>query len=55
MNYTLSAIPERTAKPRVSGYTMAMDKGMSLRETEDFINVAGDYTDVVKLGWEPPL
>ena len=51
MNYTLKNIPERTGKPRVSGYTMAMDKGLSLREVEDFISVAGAYVDVVKLGW----
>ena len=51
MNYSLNNIPERTAKPRVSGYTMAMDKGLSLREVEDFISVAGGYVDVVKLGW----
>ncbi|MEM6845070.1 MAG: phosphosulfolactate synthase [Bacteroidota bacterium] len=51
MNYTLKNVPERTTKPRVSGYTMAMDKGLSLREVEDFISVAGSYVDVVKLGW----
>ncbi len=51
MNYTLTKIPERPQKPRVSGYTMAMDKGLSLREVEDFISVAGEYVDVVKLGW----
>ena len=51
MHYTLNNIPERTAKPRTSGYTMAMDKGLSLREVEDFISVATDYVDVVKLGW----
>ncbi len=51
MNYTLNQIPERTAKPRISGYTMAMDKGLSLREAEDFMSVAGEYVDVVKLGW----
>lgn len=51
MNYTLKNVPERTDKPRVSGYTMAMDKGLSLREVEDFVSVAGDYVDIVKLGW----
>lgn len=51
MNYTLSQVPERTQKPRVYGYTMAMDKGLSLREVEDFVSVAGEYVDVVKLGW----
>lgn len=51
MNYNLKNIPERTQKPRQTGYTMAMDKGLSLREVEDFINVCGDYVDIVKLGW----
>ncbi|MGZ3944652.1 MAG: phosphosulfolactate synthase [Mucilaginibacter sp.] len=51
MNYPLSNIPERTAKPRSSGITMVMDKGLSLRQVEDFIEVAGPYTDLVKLGW----
>ncbi|QCR23632.1 phosphosulfolactate synthase [Pontibacter sp. SGAir0037] len=51
MNYTLNNLPEREAKPRERGFTMAMDKGLSLREVEDFIEVAGDYVDIVKLGW----
>lgn len=51
MNYTLTQIPERTVKPRQSGLTMVMDKGLSLRQTEDFLSVAADYTDLVKLGW----
>jgi phosphosulfolactate synthase len=55
MNYTLSQVPDRTAKPRVYGYTMAMDKGLSLREVEDFISVSGDYVDIVKLGWGTSL
>ena len=51
MNYFLKDIPERTVKPRQVGLTMAMDKGLSVREAEDFISVAGHYTDIVKLGW----
>jgi phosphosulfolactate synthase len=51
MNYPLSNIPERTAKPRNSGITMVMDKGLSLRQVEDFIEVGGPYADLVKLGW----
>ncbi|WP_162416758.1 phosphosulfolactate synthase [Cyclobacterium roseum] len=51
MNYDLKSIPSRTDKPRNSGFTMAMDKGLSLREVEDFIEVSGDYVDIVKLGW----
>jgi phosphosulfolactate synthase len=51
MNYNLNHLPEREAKPREKGYTMAMDKGLSIREVEDFIEVAGQYVDIVKLGW----
>ena len=51
MNYHLSQLPERTAKPREQGFTMVMDKGSSLRETEDFLEVAAPYADIVKLGW----
>ncbi len=50
-NYTLHNLPVRTLKPRSNGFTMAMDKGLSCREVEDFIEVAGDYVDIVKLGW----
>ncbi len=51
MNYTINNLPERTQKPRESGYTMIMDKGLSLRQVEDFLEVSGTYTDIVKLGW----
>jgi phosphosulfolactate synthase len=50
-NFTLDKIPVRTQKPREYGFTMVMDKGLSLRETEDLIDVAGNYIDIVKLGW----
>ena len=30
---------------------MAMDKGMSIRETEDFLSMCSDHVDIVKLGW----
>ncbi|WP_411274594.1 phosphosulfolactate synthase [Daejeonella sp.] len=51
MNYTLKNIPERTEKPRVNGLTMVMDKGLSVREAEDFLEVAGPHSDIIKLGW----
>ncbi|RYZ98607.1 MAG: phosphosulfolactate synthase [Sphingobacteriaceae bacterium] len=51
MNYTISGLPNRVAKPRDSGITMVMDKGLSLREVEDFIEVSSPHTDIVKLGW----
>ncbi|QHT68100.1 phosphosulfolactate synthase [Rhodocytophaga rosea] len=51
MNYELKNIPERTLKPRQTGFTMVMDKGLSPREVEDFLAVGSEYVDVVKLGW----
>ena len=51
MNFFLNNIPDRTAKPRQSGLTMAMDKGLSFRQVEDFLDVSSDYIDIVKLGW----
>ncbi|WP_421945417.1 phosphosulfolactate synthase [Pedobacter sp.] len=51
MNYPLLNVPERPEKPRQKGITMVMDKGLSLRQVEDFLDVAGVHTDIVKLGW----
>lgn len=51
MKFELKNLPERTRKPRQSGFTMTMDKGLSAREAEDFVSVAGEYIDVVKLGF----
>jgi phosphosulfolactate synthase len=51
MNYEISRLPDRSKKPREAGITMAMDKGLSLREVEDFLSVCSDHVDVVKLGW----
>lgn len=51
MNFNLPFIPERPEKPRTSGLTMVMDKGLSLRQAEDLCEVASEYTDFVKLGF----
>jgi len=51
MNYFLKDIPERTSKPRQTGFTMAMDKGLSIREVEDFLSISHEHVDIVKLGW----
>src|SRR5215213_7040659 len=50
-NFLLSQLPDRTVKPRESGLNMVMDKGLSLREAEDFIEATGNYVDLVKLGF----
>jgi phosphosulfolactate synthase len=47
----LNNLPERTVKPRQIGFTMAMDKGLSVREAEDFVSMCADHVDIVKLGW----
>lgn len=51
VNFPLSYLPNRPTKPRGEGITMVIDKGMSIRETEDFLSVASEFVDVVKLGW----
>ncbi|MBN8835874.1 MAG: phosphosulfolactate synthase [Sphingobacteriia bacterium] len=51
MNFHLTQIPERTGKPRVSGLTMVMDKGLSIQEVHNFLDVAGPHVDIVKLGF----
>ena len=51
MNFTLSKLPERTAKPREEGLTMVMDKGLSVREAEDMLSVSEPYIDLIKLGF----
>ncbi|MFT6112431.1 MAG: phosphosulfolactate synthase [Bacteroidia bacterium] len=50
-DFKLKNIPERTVKPRQAGITMVMDKGLSCREVEDFLEVSADKTDIVKLGF----
>ena len=44
-------LPARPAKPRESGLTHVMDKGMNIREIEGLFDTAGEYVDIVKLGW----
>ncbi len=51
MKKVLPFLPDRPLKPRSSGLTMVMDKGLSVREAEDFMSVGNDYTDFVKLGF----
>jgi len=51
MNFQLNNVPFRTQKPRNSGITMVMDKGLSVRQAEDLMAVGAAFTDFVKLGW----
>jgi len=47
----LEKIPKRTNKPRNNGLTMMMDKGLSIRQAEDFLASSHQYTDIIKLGF----
>ena len=51
MNFNLSQIPERILKPRSSGLTMVMDKGLSVNEAQNFMSVSHPHVDIVKLGF----
>ncbi len=51
MNFKLDHLPERPARPRESGITMVMDKGLSIRQAENFLENCGEWVDVVKLGF----
>ena len=55
MENNLPFIPVRPPKPRTSRLTMVMDKGLSIRQAEDFIEVGGLYTDYLKLGFGTSL
>jgi phosphosulfolactate synthase len=51
MNFELPHLPSRQTRPRKNGVTMVMDKGMGLRQAENFIESSSDYVDLLKLGF----
>jgi phosphosulfolactate synthase len=51
MNFNLTQIPERNQKPRASGITMVMDKGLSIEEAKNFLSIAHPHVDILKLGF----
>jgi phosphosulfolactate synthase len=55
MNFNIPFLPERPEKPRNYGVNMVMDKGLSIRETENFIEKCGHLVDLVKLGFGTSL
>lgn len=55
MNFNVPFIPERTSKPRESGLTMMMDKGLSLAEADSFCESSAEFTDLVKFGFGTAL
>ena len=55
MNFPLKHLPERTTGVRDFGLTMMMDKGLSLKESECFIESSAAFTDLVKFGFGTAL
>jgi phosphosulfolactate synthase len=51
MKEILTQLPNRSIKPREKGLTMMMDKGLSLRQAEDFLSSNREHTDIIKLGF----
>jgi phosphosulfolactate synthase len=44
-------LPERSPKPRTTGITHVLDKGLGPSQVQDLLAVAADGIDIVKLGW----
>src|SRR3712207_1111313 len=44
-------LPARAVKPREQGITHLMDRGLSVAEVDNLMEVAGDAVDIVKLGF----
>ena len=44
-------LPTRPPKPRDRGITHVIDTGLSTVEADGFMRSAGDYVDMVRLGW----
>jgi phosphosulfolactate synthase len=44
-------VPHRTGKPRTSGLTHVLDKGLSLANLESLVEGVGEYVDILKFGW----
>ena len=45
------SLPSRTVKPRLSGITHVLDKGLPVSEVAALLEVSGAHIDVWKLGW----
>src|SRR5260370_13268287 len=44
-------LPARAAKPRGTGITHILDRGISLAQSADVLAMNGSFVDVWKLGW----
>ena len=44
-------IDKRAGKPRRKGLAHVLDKGLGIRGVQDMLETAGEYIDILKLGW----
>src|SRR5689334_7003286 len=44
-------VPHRTGKPRTSGLTHVLDKGLSLANLESLVEGVSEYVDILKFCW----
>ena len=44
-------LPTRTTKPRETGITHVLDKGLGLRQIEELLETCSGLIDIVKFGW----
>ena len=51
MAFSGIAVPDLPAKPRKSGVTAVLDAGLSEGQVTELVATAGEWIDVVKLGW----
>ena len=51
----LIPLPERTAKPRISGVTHVVDPGLTRVEAAGLMELAAGHVDIVRLGWGSAL
>jgi phosphosulfolactate synthase len=51
MSFDFISVPHRAKKPRETGITMVLDNGLGLTSATDLAETAGEYVDIMKLGW----
>lgn len=55
MSYTLPFVPTRESKPRNSGQTMVIDKGLTCIEAQGLSDDCAEYIDYMKIGFGTAL
>lgn len=51
MNRDFLSLPARSGKPRTTGLTHVLDKGVPPRQAQALLEVAGEFVDIWKFGW----